>query len=158
MYPHLYVRADVPNRMGQPFACRCGHYGFAEGERGSRCRAAMEERIADLEHIANAAHDQLSDIAALARGEMEPDVRSGGAPVLGEAWAAVGALRVRAERAEARCDAMGERMVTADATWRMPGCQCPVDSKPDDRCDHRWTRCNARLQWLQAVKATGEGR
>jgi len=158
MYPHLYVRADVPNRMGQPFACRCGHYGFAEGERGSRCRAAMEERIADLEHTANAAHDQLADIAALARGEMEPDKRSGGAPVLGEAWEAVKALRVRAELAEARCDALEERMTTADVPWRVHGCQCPADSKPGDRCDHRWSRCNGRLQWLKARKVTGEGR
>lgn len=64
----------------------------------------------------------------------------------------------RADEAEARCDALEERMVTADVPWRVPGCQCPVDSKPADRCDSRWTRCNARLQWLKALKATGEGR
>lgn len=64
----------------------------------------------------------------------------------------------RADVAEARCDALGERMATVDAPWRVPGCQCPVDSKPADRCDARWTRCNARLQWLLALKATGEGR
>lgn len=125
---------------------------------GSGCHIALRERIADLEHTANAAHDQLADIAALARGEMEPDKRSGGAPVLGEAWEAVKALRVRAELAEARCDALEERMTTADVPWRVHGCQCPADSKPGDRCDHRWSRCNGRLQWLKARKVTGEGR
>jgi hypothetical protein len=109
MYPHLYVRADVPSRMGQPFACRCGHYGFAEGERGSRCRAAMEERIAELE--------------------------------------------ARCDAAIKRADELEERMTTADAPWRVPGCQCPADSKPGDRCDARWSRCNGRLQWLKAFKA-----
>ena len=121
MYPHLYVRADVPDRMGQPYVCRCGRYGLAEGKRGSGCRVAMEERIADLEIRLDAAIK-------------------------------------RADEAEARCDALEERMTTADAPWRVPGCQCPVDSKPADRCDARWTRCNGRLQWLLALKATGEGR
>lgn len=64
----------------------------------------------------------------------------------------------RADEAEARCDALEERMATADVPWRVPGCQCPADSKPGDRCDARWTRCNGRLQWLRALKAAGEGR
>jgi hypothetical protein len=66
--------------------------------------------------------------------------------------------RLRGELAEARCDALEERMTTADVPWRVHGCQCPADSKPGDRCDHRWSRCNGRLQWLKARKVTGEGR
>lgn len=60
----------------------------------------------------------------------------------------------RANEAEAKLDAMDERIATADAPWRLPGCQCPVDSKPADRCDTRWTRCSARLSYQRAVKAT----
>lgn len=60
----------------------------------------------------------------------------------------------RADEAEAKLDALHERLLTADVPWRLPGCECPVDSKPADRCDSRWTRCNARLSYQRAVKAT----
>jgi hypothetical protein len=60
--------------------------------------------------------------------------------------------------AKAVAAALEERMTTADVPWRVHGCQCPADSKPGDRCDHRWSRCNGRLQWLKARKVTGEGR
>ena len=74
-YPHVYVRADVPDRMGQPFICRCGRAGLAEGERGSGCAAAMRERIAALEEERDAALARVAELeATLAneRGEGEP--------------------------------------------------------------------------------------
>lgn len=73
--------------------CACGagmtHGGTPPSEWGRDCPVALREAIAEVSAQRDAAHDLLSDIAALARGEMEPDVRSGGAPVLGEAWRAV---------------------------------------------------------------------
>lgn len=74
---------------------------------------------------------------------------------LAELEAAVRAAKDRLDAAEARADAIEERVATADMPWRLPGCQCPADSKPADRCDSRWTRCNARLQYQRAVKANG---
>ena len=70
-YPHVYVRADVPDRMGQPFICRCGRAGLAEGERGSGCAAAMRERIAALEEERDAA---LARVAELERTTPGPHI------------------------------------------------------------------------------------
>lgn len=137
-YPHR-----LPYRDGLIGLCKCGAAcstaaltaPVSDGreawyEVGRDCPAALREALAEAEHTANAAHDQLSDIAALARGEMEPDVRSGGAPVLGEAWEAVKVLRARAERAEAERDAA--RKMLAEC-YRLSG------ADPDgDTWEHLW--------------------
>lgn len=90
---------------------RCGEEGrmvhrdhlramLAEVDRLTDALASMRahrdevQRLADeLRAQRNAAHDQLADISALAGGLMDPDERSGGDRVLGEAWSAVCALR-----------------------------------------------------------------
>lgn len=121
-YPHRLVPTSLREVLDWHGACRCGepvttkHRWQMPAEWGAGCRAAMEERIADLE-------------------------------------ARLDAAIKRADEAEARCDALEERMVTADVPWRVHGCRCPADSKPSDRCNHQWTRCNGRLQWLKAFKA-----
>ena len=64
----------------------------------------------------------------------------------------IAALREQLSEAEAKANAILERVTTADAPWRLPGCECEVDSKPADRCNVRWTRCSARLSYLRATK------
>jgi len=71
-------------------------------------------RLADeLRAQRNAALDQLADISALAGGLVDPDERSGGAPVLGEAWEAVCALRRERDILEKERDEMAQAGRTA---------------------------------------------
>lgn len=56
--------------------------------------------------------------------------------------------------AEAERDALAARVAAAtDVPWRVPGCQCPADSKPGDRCGSWRVRCDGRLQWLHVHQA-----
>ena len=72
--------------------------------------------------------------------------------------ASVHAGKARVDEVEARCDALDERLNTMPEPWRVPGCACPADSKDEDRCDARWSRCNERLGYLRGLKNADRAR
>lgn len=83
-YPHSYVRADVADRLGQPFICRCGRAGLAEGVRGSGCAAAMRERIATLDEECEALRAQVAEAADAARRAERMDTLACGSNLVNE--------------------------------------------------------------------------
>jgi hypothetical protein len=139
-YPHLrHENASI----GTASVCRCAVVAPAIDVEtwGSDCPIALRERIAEQDrHIASLDCRFAGHVAELSGKHCPPGQpcdRCEAEARVERAEALAAAAIKRADEAEARCDALEERMATADVPWRVPGCQCPADSKPGDRCDAR---------------------